>query len=245
MNALRQLPLPFPYQPSYHPEDFCTALSNESALLWLGRVADWPNGRLALWGGEGRGKTHLLRLWAGRNGATVMEGMLLAGLPDLPASGGIGLDDADAAPEEALFHLINAAAEAHLPLLLSGRTAPARWAVRLPDLASRLRATTAVEIGAPDEALLRSLLARLLADRQIAVAESVQDYLLTRLPRTAGSIREAAARLDRAALAAGGKVTRQIATRVAAEMGAVEDDEDDDAFATTGPVCSPVGPSLL
>ena len=79
-------------------------------------MADWPNGRLALWGGEGRGKTHLLRLWASRNAAAVMEGMLLIGLPDLPQSGGIALDDADAAPEEALFHLINAAAEAGLPL---------------------------------------------------------------------------------------------------------------------------------
>jgi chromosomal replication initiation ATPase DnaA len=50
-------------------------------------------------------------------------------------------------------------------VLLAARTPPAHWPVRLPDLASRLRATTAVEIAPPEDSLLRSLLARLLAER--------------------------------------------------------------------------------
>ena len=95
----------------------------------------------------------------------------LSGLPELPAAG-IAIDDADAvADEDALLHLLNAAGEAGLPVLLAARTPPARWAAHLPDLASRLRAMTAVEIGPPEDTLLRTLLARLLADRQLRVPE--------------------------------------------------------------------------
>ncbi|MFB9970461.1 hypothetical protein ACFFMP_10770 [Pseudoroseomonas cervicalis] len=121
------------------------------------------------------------------------------------------LDDADCVAEEAaLFHLINACA-AQLPLLLAGRQPPARWPVALPDLASRLRATAAVGIAEPSDRLLATLLARQFAERQLRVPEAVQDWLLARLPREAGAIAAAAARLDRAALAAGGAVTRALA----------------------------------
>ena len=63
-----------------------------------------------------------------------------------PIAGPLAIDDADTAPELALLHLLNAAAEAGFPVLLTGRSPPARWHIALPDLASRLRAATAVEI---------------------------------------------------------------------------------------------------
>ena len=52
----------------------------------------------------------------------------------------------------------------------------------------------------------------------------LQDALLARLPRTAGAMREAACRLDRTALAAGGPVTRALALQVAGAMEAAEHD---------------------
>jgi chromosomal replication initiation ATPase DnaA len=215
-----QLPLPFPHQPAYAAADFLAAPSNEAALTWLERTEDWPDHRLALWGEAGCGKTHLLRLWAGRRGATVLAGADLLGLPAVPPAGGVALDDADAMAEEpTLLHLLNAAREARVPVLLAARTPPARWPVRLADLGSRLRAVTVVEIMPPEESLLRALLLRLLADRQLAVTASLQEWLLLRLPRSPAALREAVARLDQAALAAGGAVTRPIAAGVVAAMG--------------------------
>jgi chromosomal replication initiation ATPase DnaA len=190
-------------------------------LAWLRDTAAWPLGRLVLWGPEGCGKTHLLHAWAGRLGASLLAGPLLAARPP---SGPVAVDVADAAPERPLLHLLNAAGEAGLPVLLAGRAAPARWNPVLPDLASRLRATTAVRIGPAEDELLRGLLARLLVERQLAVAEPLHDWLRLRLPRSQGAIREAVARLDRAALAAGRRVTRALAQTVAAgldeELGA-------------------------
>ena len=86
---------------------------------------------------------------------------------------------------------------------------------------------TAVEIRPAEEELLRALLARLLAERQISVPEAVQDWLLLRLPRTQAAMREAAARLDHGALAAGRGVTRALAAAVLDELA----DQDDDPAA--------------
>jgi DnaA regulatory inactivator Hda len=219
VRATGQLPLPFSADPRFAVADFREAPSNAAALEWLRRTADWPNRRLLLWGDPGCGKSHLLHIWAVQTGARLLTGPELRGLPELPAAGGIAVDAADAIEDEtALFHLLNATAEAGLPVLLAARLPPSRWTIRLPDLASRLRAITVVEIGPPEDALLRPLLARLLADRQLRLPEPVQEWLLLRLPRTASALRDAVSRLDAAALEAKRDITVPLAREVLGEL---------------------------
>ncbi|MDE2005192.1 MAG: chromosomal replication initiator DnaA [Rhodospirillales bacterium] len=214
----RQLPLPFAHRPEFAAADLVEAPSNAEALAWLARTADWPAGRLALWGEAGSGKTHLLHLWAARRGAAFRDGPGLVRAFDPPAAG-IAIDDADAAPDpEALFHLLNRASALRAPVLLAARAPPARWAAGLPDLMSRLRAGAAVWIGPAEDSLLDALLARLLAERQLVVAAPVREFLLRRLPRAPGALREAVARLDRAALGAGRGVSRALAADILAEF---------------------------
>ncbi len=213
----RQLALPFQHVPDYARMAFLEAPSNADALALLQDNTAWPLRRLAIWGAEGSGKTHLLHRWASRHSTNVLSG---ASLALSPPTGPIAIDDADLAAERPLLHMLNAASEAGFPLVLASRAAPARWAVGLPDLASRLRAMLAVELRAADDALLRALLAALFAHRQLPVAEHVQDYLLLRLPRHPAALREAAARLDRLALATGGRITRALAARVTIEWDA-------------------------
>ncbi len=223
-GSLRQLALPFAHQPRFERADFLRAASNAQALAWLAPQggADWPQRRLALWGEAGSGKTHLLHVWAAEHDALLLPGTALRD-PKLSRAPGrwraIAVDDADAAPDEpALLHLLNAAHEAGLPVLLTARAPPARWGVTLPDLDSRLRATHSVPINRPDDPLLRILLMRLLVERQLAVTPAVIDWLLPRLPRSAGAMREAARRLDEAALASGRGVTRALAAVVLSGM---------------------------
>lgn len=214
-----QLILPFPWSQRFAAVDFLAAPCNAAALTWLARTSDWPGGRLALWGEAGNGKTHLLHVWAEATGAALWRAPTLNGLPVLPSSGGIALDEADrAADEKALLHLLNAAGEAGMPVLLAGRTPPSRWQTQLPDLASRLRAVTAVKLDPPDDELLRALLARLLRERQLAVAETVHEWLLRRLPRTPAALRAAVARLDDAGLASGSPITRVLAASALVDM---------------------------
>ena len=171
----------------------------------------WPLGRLALWGKAGSGKSHLAEAWAERVGGVVLPAAMADGWPRRP----VALDAIDVVPDEpALLYLLNAAAEARQPVLLVSRTAPGRLPVRLPDLASRLRATTAVEIGTADDSFLVLLLARLLADRQLRLPPALQAWLLTRLPRTPAAIRDAVVQLDAAAFAQGRPITRPMAAQV-------------------------------
>jgi chromosomal replication initiation ATPase DnaA len=241
--SARQLGLPFLHESSYPEADFVPAASNAAARAWLAQP--WPGKRLALWGGEGTGKTHLLHAWAGRAGAAVLYGPELrrwhAEARARVAPWALAVDDADLAADEAvLLHLLNTAADGGRPVLLAGREPPARWAVALPDLASRLRATAAVGLGPADDALLRALLARLLSERQVVVAQPLQDWLLLRLPRNAAAMREVAARLDRLALARGGPVTRALAAEAVAALAG-----DDDGPATEAVPASPSGSLLL
>ena len=226
----RQLGLPFAHQPDFSAVDFLAAPANAAARIWLEDSRTWPSGRLALFGEADVGKTHLLQLWARRRQAIRVQGPALAGLMTMieedPGHVGVAIDDADLIVDEtALLHTLNACAEASVPVLLAGRAPPARWKVRLPDLASRLRALTAVEVEPPDDELLRALLAKLLADRQLAVAPLVQAFLLTRLPRTAAALVETTCRLDRLALATGGRITLRLAAHVLAGFDGGAEDE--------------------
>jgi chromosomal replication initiation ATPase DnaA len=196
----RQLPLIIPVGPAYDEANFLEDASNEAARTWLGRTEIWPDSRLALWGDADRGKTHLLRIWAALTGAAVLDGKLLSGFPGMPSPAGAAVNDADRADEAALLHLLNTAHDLGQPVLLAGRAPPARWSVTLPDLDSRLRAITAVEVEAPDDDLLRRLLLLWLAERRLVADEALHDRLLTQLPRDPGVLRAAVALLDREAL---------------------------------------------
>ncbi|MBO7349999.1 MAG: ATP-binding protein, partial [Acetobacter sp.] len=72
-----QLALPFTYTSRFDDIDFVAAPSNAAARAWV-LVSDaftrWPEGRMVLWGKSGTGKTHLLSIWAKRQGVSVIQG---------------------------------------------------------------------------------------------------------------------------------------------------------------------------
>ena len=235
-----QMLLPFPRAHNFDSRDFLPAASNQEALAWLD--ADWPDRRLALWGPTGCGKSHLLHLWAERAGATILAGRNLQDLEGVPESGALALDDADTVTAEPLLlHLLNTARDRGLCILLSGHTPPSRWPVRLPDLSSRLRAITVTEVRPPSEDLLAMLLTRLLSDRQLSVAQSVQDWLLTRLPRSPAALRQAVALLDQVSLISGKPITRVLAAGVVGSKELAAADPDEASLAGIDPSSQSLG----
>ena len=176
--------------------DFLIGPGNAAALAFLEAWPDWPLPAAALFGPGASGKTHLASIWSLRSGATIVDANALL----VPPDGAVVVEDCDRAEgpahESALFALM----ERGTPMLLTGRTAPARWPVSLPDLASRFRALLAFELGEPDEALLRTLAVKLFADRQLLVPEAVVDRLIRDLERSPAAIRAFIARADEEAL---------------------------------------------
>ena len=130
------------------------------------------------------------------------------------------VDDADLlgrAAENGLFHLFNAVRQGGSHMLLTARRFPAAWGVRLPDLGSRLKATTTVEIGEPDDALLAGVIGKLFADRQVEVDAATIQFLLRRIERSLSAAINIVDRLDRRALEEQSRITRQFAARVLAD----------------------------
>ncbi len=234
----RQLPLPLPAEASSARADLVEDASNAEALAWLDAPATWPLHRLALVGSAGVGKSHMLRAAAAAQGWRILQGAALDEAAALAPAPGTALDEADQAPEAALFHLINRAAESAAPLLLAARQPPARWPTRLPDLASRLRATQVAAILPPSDGLLAALLAKHLADRQLRVGAEVQAFLLARLPRDAAAIAAAVAALDAASLAGQAPITRPFARAALSWLGGF-----DDGSSTLAPDASPPSPA--
>ena len=218
MGPPLQLALALPHTESFAREDFLAGPSNQAALALIEQWPDWPARTLVLVGPQGSGKSHLAAIWAARAGARFLSAraLALAALPGALATGALVIEDLaeDAFDERPLFHLLNLAREQTAYVLVTTQSAPAGWTVRLPDLASRLRALPIVTLAAPDDALLRAVVIKLFADRQLQVDESVVAYLAIRVERSLAGARAAVDLIDAAALRLQRPVTRALAAEL-------------------------------
>lgn len=205
-----QLPLDLPIRSAMNAAGFVVSDSNRDAMVWLDRWPDWPNGILAVYGPPGCGKTHLAHVWQARSAARFLEP---SALEQLPRQENLILDGIRL-PEEHLFHLINHVRAEQTALLILDREPPARWAVRLPDLASRLASVPAVAVQPPDDTLLAAVLAKHFADRQVDVAPEVIAYLVKQIERSFTAAETMARRLDREAMARRAPITIKLARDV-------------------------------
>jgi chromosomal replication initiation ATPase DnaA len=216
----RQLAFALDPRENFSRDDFLRGAGNAAALDLVESWPNWPARTIALVGPEGSGKSHLAAIWATTAGGHRLagDGLDEAAVPAALSTGalvlervGVDLHDID---ERALFHLLNLAQEQRAFLLLTARTAPAGWPIRLPDLASRLRVLPVVALAAPDDAMLRAVLVKLFADRQLAVDDGLVSYLMARIERSFAAARAVVAELDREALRRQRPVTKMLASEI-------------------------------
>jgi chromosomal replication initiation ATPase DnaA len=211
----RQLAFALNHSESFAREEFLTGPSNAAAINLIEQWPDWPDRTLLLLGPEGAGKSHLAAIWAQTSGARLVAARALdnVSLPGMLATGALVVEDLSAGryDERALFHLLNLVREEAGSLLITARLPPAAAPIALNDLASRVRSLPVVNLAAPDDVLLRAVIVKLFADRQLAVEESLVAYLVTRIERTFAAARMAVERLDREALRRKRPVTRVLA----------------------------------
>ena len=221
-----QLPLELRLEPRYGREDFLVSPSNELAFNFFEAWPQWPGNMVLLAGPAGSGKSHLGAIWATRAQACVLSAasLPLADIPVIASAKAVLLEDADevASAESQLFHLINLLREKGGCLAMTARKLPDLWNVKTPDLLSRLRLATAIEISAPDDALVRAVLVKLFLDRQLTIDTSLIEFLAMRIERSLDAARRIVDRLDREALAQGRAITRPMAAQVLAAMEAGE-----------------------
>ena len=223
MNAGReppgvQLTLGFPHEPTTSRADFVVGRANAEAITLIEAMPEWPLRGMFLLGPEGSGKSHLTAVWCEFPGAARIAGRDLASADAdrLTAGGAVAVEDLHDGPidEPALFHLLNLATERDAKVLVTSRAGTGALGLSLPDLISRLRAMRLVTLASPDDDLLRRVLTKLFADRQLQVDPGVIGYIATRMERSFAAANRIVAALDHAALAAGTAVTRRLAAQV-------------------------------
>jgi len=217
-----QIPLDLPHRVAFEREDFLVAEANRAAVALIDQWPDWPTPAAMLVGPVGAGKSHLGAVWTSASNAVSLAAAELdeARVPALCAAKAVLLEDVDqlqADREAALFHLMNLAKEEGASLLMTSKVSPANLAIKLPDLASRLRAVVTVELGTPDDELLRAVLEKLFQDRQLRAPEQALSYLAIHMDRSIEAARRVVADIDKAALAGKRRITVPLVAEVLKE----------------------------
>jgi chromosomal replication initiation ATPase DnaA len=195
-----QLAFTFEHRPALSGDDFLVAPSNKAAVAWLDAWPDWPAPLLVIHGPPGAGKSHLGQVFQARTAGHPNERLI---------------DDAPPIrDEEELLHLYNTLAADGGHLLMTAQSAPAQWGIRLADLRSRVLAAPSVVLGAPEDELIRAVLAKLFSDRQLRVEADVIEFLGRRMERSLSEAQRLVAELDRAALAEHRAITLPLARSV-------------------------------
>lgn len=201
----QQLTFDLQTRPLFGREDFFIASCNREAV----KLAETFPYRFAgglIYGEKGCGKTHLGHLFATTVLKQTGETTVFIDAADL--SGQIIQDIAEKSrwivlenvgkgiDEEAFFHLLNICKNTGGFLLITSLTPYRTWELKLPDLISRLSALPSVGVGFPDDEVLRFVLVKLFADRQVRVSAEVIEYLLKRLERSFHAAQKAVAEAD-------------------------------------------------
>lgn len=218
-----QLVLELPHRAALQSEDFLVSASNEAAVTLIDRWPRWSAPATLVVGPAGSGKSHLANVWRLRAGASEVKSDRLGedAVAALEATGALAIEDLDRgiSNERVLFHLINLAREKAASLLLTSRLPAGDLIVALPDLRSRLRALPMVRIATPDDGLLRALLVKLFADRQLVVEPHVIAHLALHMDRSFEAASQLVAHCDRLALSRQRRVTRAIAAEALTVTG--------------------------
>jgi chromosomal replication initiation ATPase DnaA len=211
-----QLPLEFRHEAASGRDDLVISDPVSAAASIIDRWPDWPVPLVIITGPEGSGKSHLAEVWLRKSGAVRVRAVQGSDAVPRAGEGPVLIEDADrdGFDEAELFHVINAVRSAGTSLLITARSWPMTWGVTLPDLASRLKAATTVEIGPPDDLLLSQILVKLFADRQLLTDDRVIAYIVPRMERSLAAAQAIVERLDRLALARGTRISRALAAEV-------------------------------
>ena len=220
----RQLVFDLARAPGFDRDDFLVSAANEAAVAAIQTWPDWPGRTLLVTGPTGSGKSHLAAIWAADVGATV------AGSLDFSLWDGGGrsvlLEDCDSGKnaEPAFFHALNLVRETGGWLLMTARSGPRCWGIRTPDLLSRLRLSPIATIHPPDSELMKAVLIKLFADRQIFIDEDVIAYAARHCEHSLEAVNRFVAAVDEAALATGRRITRPLAAHTLASLQASDTD---------------------
>ena len=198
-----QIALPLDWPQAEDDSRFILSDANRDAYEHFRAWSLWPVKATILTGPRRSGRTLLARAFVDR-----VHGRLF--------------DRAERHHEAELFHAWNAAQDDGHPLVLVVDEVPPAWDVALPDLRTRLAVTPIARIQQPDDALFRSIVRLLFADRGLHIPEEALKFIGDRVERSYFMAERVVQAIDHYAIAERARLSLPTIRRALADGGIVE-----------------------
>jgi chromosomal replication initiation ATPase DnaA len=198
-----QIALPLDWPQAQEESRFILSEANRGAFEHFRHWSLWPVKATLLTGPRRSGRSLLARAFVARVGGRL-------------------LDEAEGRDEEELFHAWNAAQDSGHPLVMIVDNLPPKWEVALPDLRTRLAVTPIAQIEQPDDALFRSIIRLLFADRGLHVPDDALKYIGDRVERSYWMAERVVEAIDRFAIAERARLSLPTIRRALAESGIID-----------------------
>ena len=198
-----QIALPLDWPQAADDSRFIISAANQDAFEHFRTWSLWPVRATMLTGPRRSGRSLLARAFVARVGGRLFDG-------------------AEKYDEEELFHAWNSAQDSGRPLVLVIDDVPPAWDIALPDLRTRLAVTPVARIEQPDDALFRSIIRLLFADRGLHVPDECLKYIGDRVERSYWMAERVVEAIDRFAIAEKARLTLPTVRRALAEGGIID-----------------------
>jgi DnaA family protein len=197
---------------------------NAAALAALRAFGDDPGlMSLYLWGGQGSGRSHLLRAWCAARGGSYADARAHPDLDGLAPAPVLAVDNCEALGEAgqiALFNLYNQARESGGFVLTSGPLPAPQLELR-SDLQSRLAWGLSLEVALLTDAEKRAALQSHAQARDMRLPDELVSYMLTHVRRDMPTLMHMIDALDQASLTAKRPITLPLLRELLSETASL------------------------
>ena len=209
-SVYQQLILDLRSIPSMGRNDYFVSDVNKEAVTWLDDWPNWTTFGFIVCGPLGSGKSHLAQVLKTLSHGCIIEAKDVSdqNIDQLSEKKCLIIENIELFTSETLlFHLYNMLLENKNNLMITSKLTMSQISFELPDLKSRLLSMPQVNIGFPDDRLLKNLLIKQFLDKGILVEMDVIDYLIKRIDRSFEAISKLVSKIDFKSLEKAKKIT--------------------------------------
>ncbi|GFZ79345.1 hypothetical protein RLOatenuis_1060 [Rickettsiales bacterium] len=204
---------------SFDVGDYFVSSANRTAYDYIKKWPAWADKFLVVCGERGSGKTHLAHIWHKASYAVFLSAQDLERKSDFDdifkQSSAFIIDDEHCLEnEKEMLHFYNLAREQNCWVLINIATNPQD--INLPDLRSRFLSLPTFFLGSPDEELLKVLLGKQLAERQLHISNAILEYIAKRIDRSFLAARQVATLIEEEVKLSNCKITINLIKKILA-----------------------------
>lgn len=195
----QQLLLDLKSIPSMGRNEYFVSNVNKEAVKWLDIWPNWPTFGFIVCGPRGSGKSHLAAVLKTLSQGEIVDVKDISdtNISKLSEKRCLIIEDIENyKSEKLLFHIYNMLMEKKHKLMITSKIAMSKINFKLPDLKSRLVSMPQVNIGFPDDKLLRNVLIKQFLDKGVIVELDVINYVLKRMDRSFEEIPKLVSKID-------------------------------------------------